>query len=158
MADGIVRNCTGSQIWGLTRHGVVKKVAATVLALCALGVGLWASIAPRSFFTSFPAPGHHWVDGLGPYNEHLVRDVGGFYLALALLSLWTLVRAGLTAPCGAAWIVFGAPHLAFHLRHLDALSTVDKLGYVAALSILLLLAIVLVLPTRGRKSAACVSP
>lgn len=136
----------------------MKKIATAVLALCALDVGLWASIAPRSFFTSFPAPGHHWVDGLGPYNEHLVRDVGGLYLALALLSLWALVRPELTTSCGAAWIAFNAPHLAFHLRHFDVLSTVDKVGNVVGLGASLLLAIVLVLPTRRREVAACASP
>lgn len=59
---------------------------AGVLGLSAVVVGAWAAAAPRSFFSSFPLPGHHWVAPLGPYNEHLTRDVGGLYLALFVVS------------------------------------------------------------------------
>ena len=56
-------------------------------ALNALGafVGAWALAAPRSFYDGFPMPGllGAWVASDGPYNEHLVRDVGSLYLALA---------------------------------------------------------------------------
>ena len=41
----------------------------------ALVVGVWALVLPRSFYDDFPAAGRHWVSALGPYNEHLVRDV-----------------------------------------------------------------------------------
>jgi len=63
-----------------------KQVVAGVLGLSAVVVGAWAAAAPRSFFSSFPLPGHHWVAPLGPYNEHLTRDVGGLYLALFVVS------------------------------------------------------------------------
>ena len=39
-------------------------------------VGLWAAVAPQSFYDDFPGAGRHWVAVDGPYNEHLVRDVG----------------------------------------------------------------------------------
>jgi hypothetical protein len=47
-----------------------KRVLAGLLGLSALYVGIWASIAPHSFFTTFPGPGHHWVLVLPPYSEH----------------------------------------------------------------------------------------
>jgi hypothetical protein len=50
---------------------------------------------------------------------------------------------------GAAWAIFSALHLGYHVDHLDALdSTVDKVGEVAALSVSLVLALVLVLTPR----------
>ena len=52
-----------------------------VLAVSALTVGLWALLVPRSFYDDFPLPGRAWVSTLGPYNEHLVRDVGALNLA-----------------------------------------------------------------------------
>lgn len=56
-----------------------------VLAVPAAYVGGWALLAPRSFFTSFPGLGYHWLVVDGPFNAHLVRDVGALYLALLVL-------------------------------------------------------------------------
>jgi hypothetical protein len=134
------------------RHGVTaqrKRVLAAILALSAGLVGGWATLAPRSFYDSFPLPGHHWVSGLGPYNEHLVRDVGGLYLALLVVTVWAIVRASseLLRLTGAAWFAFSLPHLLFHLDHLDGFATSDKVGNVVALGGSLLIALVLMLPT-----------
>ena len=48
-----------------------------------------------------------WVELLPPYNEHLIRDVGGFYLAFALLFAWAALRPSrqLVIPLAAAWSV-----------------------------------------------------
>lgn len=126
-----------------------KRVLAAILALSAGLVGGWATLAPRSFYDSFPLPGHHWVSGLGPYNEHLVRDVGGLYLALLVVTVWAIVRASseLLRLTGAAWFAFSLPHLLFHLDHLDGFATSDKVGNVVALGGSLLIALVLMLPT-----------
>jgi hypothetical protein len=92
------------------------------LVLLALGQGFaagWALVAPRSFYDSFPVPGAHWVSALPPFNEHLVRDYGASFLAIATLALiaaWLadrrLVRVALVV-----WIVAALPHLVFHLAH-----------------------------------------
>ena len=64
-----------------------------VLLLIALVIGLWALLAPRSFYDSFPGGnGMHWVSADGPYNRHLVSDVGSMYLALAALTVAALGR------------------------------------------------------------------
>src|SRR3712207_2072212 len=47
-----------------------------LLASAPLVVGMWALLVPHSFYDDFPLPGRNWVSTLGPYNEHLVRDVG----------------------------------------------------------------------------------
>jgi hypothetical protein len=123
---------------------------AAVLALSAALVGVWASVAPRSFVRSFPLPGHHWVAPLGPYNEHLTRDVGGLYLALLVVSVWAVVRpeSEFLRLAGVAWLVFSIPHLVFHLGHLDMFGTVDQVGNVTSLGGTVVLAAMLLIPTR----------
>ena len=101
-----------------------------VLTASAVYVGGWAAVAPRSFYDSFPGLGRTWVSPDGPFNEHLVRDVGAFYLALAVggvLALWWRERR-VTLLVAAAWTTFSAPHLAYHLHHLGELPTVDAVG------------------------------
>jgi hypothetical protein len=122
---------------------------AAALALSAAVVGVWASFFPRSFFRSFPLPGHHWVAPLGPYNEHLTRDVGGLYLALLVVSLWAVARPRpeQLRMTGAAWLVFSLPHLVFHLGHLDMFGIADQVGNVVSLGGTAVLASVLLLPT-----------
>jgi hypothetical protein len=54
-----------------------QRIVLGVLLLIALVTGLWALLAPRSFYDSFPGgSGMHWVSADGPYNRHLVGDVG----------------------------------------------------------------------------------
>jgi hypothetical protein len=56
----------------------------------------------------------------GPYSEHFVRDVGGLYLALLVVTLAALVRpdAMRLRLAGLAWSAFAVPHALFHIRHL----------------------------------------
>ena len=44
-------------------------------------------VAPKSFYEDFPGAGRVWVAVDGPYNEHLVRDVGSLNLALAFVAV-----------------------------------------------------------------------
>jgi hypothetical protein len=125
-----------------------KRAVAALLALSAADVGLWASIAPGSFFRSFPGGGHHWVSVIGPYDEHLVRDVGGLYLSLVAVSVWAVVRPRpeILRLAGVAWLVFSIPHLAFHAAHLGPLGLADQVGNMVGLGGTVVLAMVLLLP------------
>ncbi|MEU8660386.1 hypothetical protein [Actinoplanes philippinensis] len=127
-----------------------KRLAVGVLAVAAAVLGVWAAAFPRSFHDDFPLPGRHWVSALGPYNEHLTRDVGGLFLALLVLSVWALRRP--TPPAlrvtGGAWTVFTAEHLIWHALHLDVFPATDRIGNVTALAAMLLLAILPLLPDR----------
>lgn len=127
-----------------------KQVTSAVLAVTAVYVGVWAELAPRSFYDSFPGFGRHWVSAAGPYNEHLVRDVGGLYLALLLVSGWAVVRSRgeIFALAGCAWLVFSVPHFVFHMFHLDGFGAVDKVGNVVSLGGTVVLGALLLLPTR----------
>ena len=117
-----------------------------VLAVSAAFVGGWAQFAPHDWYTSFPGFGLRWVAPLGPYSEHMSRDVGGLYLALLVLSVGAGYRASdryLSRLAGGAWAVFSLPHLIYHLGHLDMLNTRDQIGNVVTLGGTLLIALAL---------------
>ncbi len=134
-----------------------KRIVVAVLAVTAAVVGTWAALFPQSFYAEFPLPGRHWVSGLGPYNEHLLRDVGGLYLALLVLSTWAWRRPRPAAlrVTGGAWLVFNAEHLLWHALHLDGFPVADRVGMVASLAGLLILSALLLVPDRA---AATTSP
>ena len=67
--------------------------------------------------------------------------------ALALLALaWGDLRSCRLA--GAAWAVFSAPHFLFHARHLSGLTGFDKVAELGSLGTTLVIAALLVLPSR----------
>lgn len=84
---------------------------------------------------------------IGPYDEHLVRDVGGLYLSLLAVSVWAVVRprSEITRLTGVAWLVFSLPHLAFHAAHLGSFGLADQAGNMVALGGAVVLAMVLLL-------------
>jgi hypothetical protein len=130
---------------------LAQRIVAGVLAVSAAYVGLWAQLAPRSFYDDFPLPGHPWVSSEGPFNEHLVRDVGGLYLALFGLTAWAVLRpvATLVAAVGLGWELFSVPHLAFHLHHLGGMARMDQVGNVVSLGGTVVLAGLLLVPARN---------
>ena len=63
------------------------RIALGYLTAMALQIGVWALLAPRSFYDDYPGLGRAWVSVDGPFNEHLIRDVGALNLALAAMLL-----------------------------------------------------------------------
>jgi len=134
----------------------LRRSILLVTAVIGLYVGVWALAFPESFYDSFPGLGSIWVAVDGPYNEHLVRDVGALYVALAAASIVAAAshRAEAGRVVGVAWLVFSVPHLTYHLGHLDGFSVVDAVGQVVALSATVVLAVPLIAPVRwGRRDA-----
>jgi hypothetical protein len=132
----------------------VTRAALAALMLTGVVVGLWAAFAPRSFYDDFPGGGRAWVAPDGPYNEHLVRDVGSLNLALAVVAavaLVTLARAAVLA-AGLAWLVYGVPHLVYHARHLDVFDTSDKIANVVALGLAAVLPVVVLIGARSLRA------
>ena len=126
-----------------------------VLAVSALTVGLWALLVPRSFYDGFPLPGREWVSTLGPYNEHLVRDVGALNLALGVLLLLaaTLLERRLVQVSLVAYLVYAVPHFIFHLTTGHAFPLLDNIANLVTLGLAVLLPLVLLaLAGRGRGS------
>jgi hypothetical protein len=129
-----------------------RRLFLWLLAALGVFVGGWALFAPREFYDSFPFPPIFgpWVSGDGPFNEHLIRDVGSLYLALAAASVAAALmrRADASIAVGVAWLVFSVPHLVYHLGHLDHLAPIDAIGQPISLAASLVLAIPLCLPPR----------
>ena len=113
-----------------------------MIAVLMLPAGLQAAFAPKSFFADFPL-GRGWIAHDGDaYNEHLVRDVGALFLALIIVSVLTLWRHRSARPVAFAWLVQGVLHLMYHAGHLDGYGTVDKIGLIASLVAVPVLALV----------------
>ena len=128
----------------------VVRVALALLALSGAFVGFWALLAPSSFYSSFPGLGYTWVSEAGPYDEHLVRDVGALYLALLVITVLALLRPASVRPwvAGVAWLVFGVPHLVFHAAHAGPGDVVE----VTALALSVVFAALACLPARRQRS------
>ena len=120
-----------------------------LLAVVGLYTGLWAYFSPTSWYANFPGLGLSWLPQLGPYNEHLAKDAGAMFLALAMLTLITLrsVRnTRLVQTTGAVWLVFNVLHFIYHVQHLDMYNTRDQVLNVVFLAALVLLAASLLVP------------
>lgn len=119
------------------------RIAAAILAINGLMLGIWAAFTPRSFYADFPGGGMAWVSLDGPYNEHLVRDVGALWLAVAVIAILAAVIG--TRPylvmAGAAWLVFALPHFIYHLRHSDVFSSDEKTPAIGGIGFQVLLGV-----------------
>jgi 4-carboxymuconolactone decarboxylase len=114
-----------------TRNRTAIRAALAGVGLIQVVDGLYALLAPMSFYDDFPL-GRGWVAALPSYSEHLVRDVGGLFLAtgMALLAAaWFLQRRLIIVAAG-SFLLFSIPHAIYHLFNLDGLSTADAVGNV----------------------------
>jgi hypothetical protein len=114
--------------------------------LFGLAVGLWQAVFPASFYADFPGMGHHWVSPDGPYNEHLLRDVGLGNLAIGAVAIvalrtgvvWVARAVGLTV------VVVNLPHQLYHQAHVSVLPTLtDQVLQSVSLAAVSLAALVL---------------
>jgi hypothetical protein len=120
-----------------------------LLAVVGLYTGVWAYFSPTSWYANFPGFGLSWLPQLGPYNEHLAKDAGAMFLALAILTIITLrsvQNTRLVQTTGAVWLVFNVLHFSFHVQHLDMYSTRDQVLNVVFLGALVLMAALLLVP------------
>ena len=123
----------------------MKRIGLIVLALSSAPLGVWATLAPRSFYDDFPGMGRHWVALDGPYNHHLVTDFGSLNLALAVVTIAALIY--LTRPLiiatALAWLAYAIPHELYHARHLDPFGTSDKVLQLAGIGLDIAVAVAL---------------
>ena len=126
------------------------RVGLAILATNQLLVGVWAIAAPASFFDDFPL-GRGWVAQLPPYNEHLVRDVGGFSLGFAVLFVFATVKPHpvLLRPALLAWLATAIPHLIFHLGHLAGFGAADAVTQSAGLAIVVVIPVAVLVASGG---------
>jgi hypothetical protein len=110
-----------------------------LLATASGVVGAYAYAAPHSFYRHVVG-----VHLLGPYNEHLMSDVGGLYLAFGLVFAYaarTLVRELVIASC-AGFALAQAAHFLYHVLHLEPFTLEDGAAQTIGLAGLLALPLV----------------
>jgi hypothetical protein len=116
-------------------HPRLVRVCLLLLALTPLVVGVGTLFFPHAFYGDFPPGSRHWVDRLGPYNEHLLADFGGALLgqaALLLLAAWWLDRRVVLAALVAS-MVQSTAHFGYHLTTTGAYSTSDNVASLLSL-------------------------
>ena len=114
-------------------------------------VGVWALFFPQALYDSFPGMGRSWVSVDGPFNEHLIRDVGGSFLSLAALALVavSLKTRELALAAAICWLVSQVPHFTYHMYHLGMYpDIIDKIGNVVSLALFVLVPAYILSQTR----------
>jgi hypothetical protein len=138
----------------LTSKLGAERIALALIGLFMLPAAAQASFFPRSFYDDFPM-GRAWIAVDGEYNEHLVRDVGGLFLGLIVVTAFAMRRRELLVPIATAWLVSGSLHLWYHVGHLDAYDGVDKIGLIASLGVVpIAAAAALLFANRGGSSGS----
>jgi nucleoside-diphosphate-sugar epimerase len=145
------------------RTSLFETVALAYLGISALALGLYATFFPRGFYDDFPF-GRRWVAVDGPYNEHLIRDFGGLNLALACFTLVAAFVGGraMVRAAAASTILFGWPHVVYHLRHAHVYDASDKVSSIGGIGFSVLLAAAVLVSsmrsTRGSRTRPAGSP
>jgi len=116
-----------------------------VLAAIDAGVGAMQLFAPQTFYDRFPSSAHTWVAYLPPYNEHLMRDVGGLNLALLIVVVVAAVTLDrlIVRTALAAVLFFAVVHFVFHATHLEHFPRGDAIGQTISLGVTVLLPAIL---------------
>ncbi|PJJ70496.1 hypothetical protein CLV46_0017 [Diaminobutyricimonas aerilata] len=137
----------------------LRRVVLALTVLIGAYVGIWGYVVPDAFYTSFPGFGLHWIDIDGPFNEHLIRDVGSLYIALGAGSLVAIfTRTAMPGRVmGVVWFVFGVLHFGYHVLHPEG-TTLDVVGSIVSLGVSALVGVVLMLPLEPHADRAGTSP
>jgi hypothetical protein len=140
----------------ITRYRREVRGGLLSLGLPLVAIGAWALIGPHSFYDNFPVGDRHWVSGLGPYDEHLVRDFGSLLLALGILQVWAAVNLSRTVVRVALvlGLVYAVPHLIFHASNTEPFSTGDNVVNVGVLTLAVIVPIALLTLTRPAGTTA----
>jgi hypothetical protein len=142
----------------IDRRRLEFRVVLYVLGGIQLLNGIWITLSPTSFYDDFPL-GRGWVEALPAYNEHLMRDVGGLFMATGLVlvvaGLWLERRVVMLAL--GSYLLFAIPHTIYHLLNLEPYGTGDAIGNVIALGATVVLPVYL-LVLLAREGAATPSP
>ena len=113
----------------IVRHRLAIRGSLGALGAIQASIGLYALLAPRSFYEDFPV-GRGWVEALPAYNEHLLRDVGALFCAIGLLAIaaaWIMDRT-LVAAAAATYLVFAIPHTIYHYLNLEPYGAGDAIA------------------------------
>jgi len=136
--------------------GLLARIGLLLLALPALEIGVWATLAPQAFYKSFPGMGRQWVAVDGPFNEHLVRDFGALNLAMALLLLVAVVvgKRLIVITAAAAYFCWAVPHALYHFFNMQVLDTGDQIANGVSLVFSVVIPIAVIVAAQRTKSAS----
>jgi alkylhydroperoxidase family enzyme len=114
----------------LTRNRGAIRFLLLALGIPQALIGLWALLAPQSFYDDFPAGTDGWVNVLGPFDEHLVTDVGSLFVGLGVLLAIAAfsLRRGLVMAAAISWLIFSVPHFLWHVFNLEPYETADAIA------------------------------
>ena len=150
--DGMALVASENPLASTVRVPLTVRLGLWAMALFSLFAGIQQQFVPRSFYDGFPGFGMHWVAVDGPYNEHLLRDLGSANLALAALILFAIVQptVGLVRAVAVAVLVAQVPHFIYHAAHLDVLpTTLDRVLQTATLALTLAIPLLILLRSSG---------
>ncbi len=124
----------------LTRYRFEARFTLIQLGLIQGVLGLYALFFPRSFYEDFPF-GLGWVEALPAFNEHLLTDFGGLFLATAVMLLAASVRLERrwVVISLIAFLAFSIPHTVWHAFNLEPYSTGNAIGNIVTLAATVLL-------------------
>jgi hypothetical protein len=123
----------------MTSAGRATRRLLVVLAAITFLTGAYALAAPHSFYRHVIG-----VHLLGPYNEHLMSDVGGFYLGFSVIFAWaarTLARELVRASC-AGFALTQSAHFIYHALNLEPFAFEQGTTQTVALGVVLALPLV----------------
>jgi hypothetical protein len=114
-------------------HRIALRPLLALLGLYHLALGVVMVVAPRTFFDEFAA--------YGAFNDHYIRDVATFYLALGVVLLVAVARTSWQVPLLAFALLQYALHV---LNHLWDVGDADPgwIGPANAISLALIAAVI----------------
>lgn len=129
------------------------RIALVALGLPNAAAGLWAALAPESWYDSFPGWAPRLVAAEPPYNAHLATDAGAGLLAsgvVLLVAAWLADRRSAQLAL-VAFAAFAIPHAGYHvLNPAPGLTSAEDLQNAVLLAFTAVAALVLfVAASRG---------
>lgn len=90
------------------------KILYIVFALLSFVNGVWMLISPQSWYTDLPAG----VSDTGPYNGHLIRDLGIVFVLISAGFIWSAVYPQRSKGVLVVITVFFTGHAILHILDL----------------------------------------
>lgn len=131
---------------------VAAIIGLWIMGVFGLYTGLQQQFTPQFFYDRFPGFGTTWVSLDGPFNEHLMRDLGGVNLGLTFLTFLAIARPStyLVRGVAIAILIAQVPHFVYHVLHLELLpSTTDRVLQTASLGLVILIPVLVLLASHS---------
>lgn len=109
----------------LLRAGLVYLAAVSVAA------GVWAWLAPRGLYDTFPGLARSWTGEARPYDMQAVQTTGGGNLLAAALYFFAFAwpNANTVRASAIAGLAFQMPHFVAQLSYLNVVPTVEQQAF-----------------------------